>query len=368
MRGLGIGVVIVAHFSAGLSEWAKTRLFGLSLIIDLFFILSGFLITTLLFEEWSKSGTISMRNFYVRRGLRLLPALAVVLAFVAFLPLFTDLPGKRTAVEIITAMLYVYPAALIHYQGKGGTFLDHLWTLSVEEWFYFGWPAFLAFVGLRPGTSRALRLMVGMLSAFVIGCFAIRAIGSLDGISRLIYALRPDSLFWGSLLAIFVRKLPDLRTPTVDRALSIIGPLGAVGFWYFLLAVYPRPAGIDDEMFHNLAFRSWNYRLGILCAVIHVGWLVLRPKSVAARFLSLRTLVYVGQLSYALYLWHQVLFRLYVEHLSVQPHRSLAERWTVALSIAAITVVVAMLSRRFVERPALRLKKRFETVKIPGNS
>lgn len=210
--------------------------------------------------------------------------------------------------------------------------------------------------------------MVGMLSAFVIGCFAIRAIGSLDGISRLIYALRPDSLFWGSLLAIFVRKLPDLRTPTVDRALSIIGPLGAVGFWYFLLAVYPRPAGIDDEMFHNLAFRSWNYRLGILCAVIHVGWLVLRPKSVAARFLSLRTLVYVGQLSYALYLWHQVLFRLYVEHLSVQPHRSLAERWTVALSIAAITVVVAMLSRRFVERPALRLKKRFETVKIPGNS
>ena len=163
IRGLGILIVMFGHYSAGLSSWAPTRFFGVSLTIDLFFVLSGFLITSLLLEEWSKNQRVSLRNFYVRRGLRLLPALyallAVVLAIAVFTAVFPPhwLPIKLTVAEVGAAALYVYPVVLIV---KGGdVFLLHLWTLSVEEWFYFLFPAFLTTVATKP-------LSVALLSAY----------------------------------------------------------------------------------------------------------------------------------------------------------------------------------------------------------
>ena len=279
VRGLGIMIVLFGHYSAGMSDWAKTRFFGVSITIDLFFVLSGYLITALLLEEWSRSNSISMRNFYVRRGLRLLPALYVFLAVVLVFAFATDwLPvsPKLALAEVGSAGLYVYPAVLI---AKGDqAFLFHLWTLSVEEWFYFLWPALLLVVGLRPGLPSRLRLVVWSLGAFVVGCFLLRAIGNDDGLSRLVGALRPDSLVYGTLLAFMMRKLQDVSVPRFRRFLDIIGPLGMVGFvWFSWFATFPRPAGISEAAFHDLAFRSWNYRLGIICAFLTVLHVVNHP-------------------------------------------------------------------------------------------
>jgi peptidoglycan/LPS O-acetylase OafA/YrhL len=376
IRGIGICIVMLGHFAAGLSIWAGNRLFGLSLTIDWFFVLSGYLITALLLEEWSKTHNISMRNFYVRRGLRLLPALYVFLAIFVGLALFTTwipVSHKQAIGEAGAAAFYVYPLVLIAKGDKA--FLFHLWTLSVEEWFYFLWPAFLLVVGLRPGVSRRLKLVIAVLGTVVVGAFMLRTIGSYDGFSRLVYALRPDSLAWGALLAIFMRWLSDVRTPTIDRVLSIVGPLGVVGALYFTwFANYPRQPGVSTAHFHDMAFRSWNYRLGILCAVLFIFHFVNKPDGRLGRILSFRALTYLGILSYAIYLWHQPIFltlngyKFFNSDPSAAGHvtRSVPAMWGIGLLCAGLGIGVAVVSRKIVELPALRQKKRFEIVKYAG--
>lgn len=369
VRGVGILVVMFGHYAAGLSEWAKTRFFGVSLTIDLFFVLSGFLITTLLLEEWSKTGRISMRNFYVRRGLRLLPALFVLLAFVLVVAFATDwLPLKLTIAEVGAAALYVYPVILV---AKGEqAFLFHLWTLSVEEWFYFIWPAVLLVVGLRRRTLASLRAVVGLLLGFVVVCFLIRQIDNGDVLSRLVGALRPDSLAYGALLAFLARWWKEFPDPRWSRVFDIVGPVGFLGYLYFAwLATYPRPAGLTEAEFHDIAFRSWNYRLGILSCFLMILHIVHRPEGRISRVFSWRPVVYIGILSYALYLWHQPLFLLANQHLfhgdptleDFVPH-SVPVIWAFGLAVAAASFVVAFASRVLVEKPALAQKARFEVV------
>jgi len=383
-RGVGIVIVMAAHYSAGLSHYMGTRLFGLSLTIDLFFVLSGFLITSLLLEEWSKTGSVSMRNFYVRRGLRLLPALAALLVAVLVVMAFGWLPWKLTIAEVAAAALYVYPGLLVFKANDA--FLVHLWTLSVEEWFYFIWPAFLVFVGIRPGTSRRFRTVIGVLVALVALAFVLRVNGGNDGLSRLVYAFRPDSLAWGALLAVFLRKAPDIRLPNLDRILLAVGVIGSLGWVYFdILAVYPRPASLAgkdfDAQYHDVAWGSWNYQLGILCCVALILLQVVRPHSALSKVLSLRPFVRLGQLSYALYLWHQPVFLLaeqhwYRGHRDYMPewgassgiggwyddHRVVVGQWIFSIVVGLVSLAIAQLSWKFIEVPALRMKRRFEVV------
>ena len=374
IRGLAILSVMFGHYSAGLSSWAPTRFFGVSLAIDLFFVLSGFLITSLLLEEWSTNRTVSLRNFYVRRGLRLLPALYTLLAVVLVLAVVTTvfpphwLPIKLTIAEVGAAALYVYPLVLIV---KGGNvFLLHLWTLSVEEWFYFLWPAFLIF-GLRPGTSRRFKQVVGALAGFCAFCLVLRALGGHDGLTRLFAAFRPDSLFYGSLLAIGVRRVNEYPNQRLERVMAVAGPLGVFAFvWFSWFAKFPRLPGLTEVQFHDQAFRSWNYQLGILSTVLFVGHVVRRPESRFAGFLSWPPLVRIGLISYGLYLWHQPIFLLAngALHFNGDPnvagftHHSVAARWVFALLVVLGSFLAAWVSRKFVELPALRLKSRFEVV------
>lgn len=361
IRGVGIILVMFGHFSAGLSDYLKTRLFGVSLTIDLFFILSGFLITSLLLEEWSRKGTISMRNFYVRRGLRLLPALFVLLGVMVLIALFTDLlPAKLTIIEAVAAALYVYPVVLILRPDQ--VFLIHLWTLSIEEWFYFCWPALLAYVGLRKGTTRRLQLVVVSLIAFVVLCGVLRVFVVPSPLTRPFLLFRPDSLFYGALLAIFIRKLPDWRTALFDRIAAVVGPLSIIGFIYFdLFAIYPRGAGSTDLEFHDEAFASWNYQLGIMCATVMIFHVSTRQHSVWARIFSWRPWVEIGLLSYGLYLWHQPIFLLFNDHW-YRYHRDTMGWGVFAVLMGLVSLAVALASRYIVEKPALKMKTRFEVV------
>lgn len=385
IRGVGILIVMVGHYAAGLSKWAGVRLFGLSLTIDLFFVLSGFLITTLLLEEWSKTGTVSMRNFYIRRGLRLLPALFVLLAFILVVVAVTQalgtpwLPWKLTLAEVAAAAFYVYPLIVVV---KGGeTFLFHLWTLSIEEWFYFLWPVTFAGLGMRrrrPG----LRGLLALLVIAYLGCFALRAAGGRDVISLMVAALRPDSLAAGALLAFFIRWTKEFPSQRRAAALQWISRGGLIGYAYFsFLALYPiapQPKGVTYEKhyarYHELAFQSWNYRFGLICTVLVILHLLVVPNGWLTKVLSWRPLVYLGIISYALYLWHQPLFLLVnsKRNLNADPliagSRSLplAAEFGVGFAVGAVAILVSMASRRFVEVPALRLKKRFEVVHFEG--
>jgi peptidoglycan/LPS O-acetylase OafA/YrhL len=377
VRGLGILIVMFGHYSTGLSKWAGVRFFGVSLTIDLFFVLSGFLITTLLLEEWSKNQRISLRNFYVRRGLRLLPALYVLLACVVVVPLVTDwLPLKLTFAEAAAAALYVYPVVLF---GKGGNvFLFHLWTLSVEEWFYFLWPTALLWWGFGRRRVRKLTgLLWGLVGACVV-CFLLRAAGGRDPLSLLIAALRPDSLLYGALLAFFMRWCREFPDERRDRILRIVARIGSVGFLYFSwIATYPITPTPKGETYadhyaryHEVSFQSWNYRFGMICALLLIMHVLLVPDGWLSKFFSWRPLVHLGILSYALYLWHQVLFLLVNDrsNLNADPTQaghtvlSVWQKWGVALAVGAVSIFISQLSRWFIEVPALRMKKRFEVV------
>ena len=374
IRGVGILVVVFGHYAAGMSLWAREQFFGLSVTIDLFFVLSGYLITALLLEEWSKTGQISMRKFYVRRGLRLLPALYLLLAFVTLAALFTDwLPvsTKLALAEVAAAALYVYPIILAT---KGeSAFLLHLWTLSVEEWFYFIWPGVLLLVGLKPGTAIRFRLVIAALIALCVGMMAIRFAGLEDGLSSLLLRLRPDSLAYGALLAIGLRKLNDVTTPRIERTLGIVGPIGFLALLYFeLFAAYPRQPGVDYEHYQIQAFGSITYQLAIWSCFFAIGHLVNKPKGYVSRAMSNRPLMYLGILSYAIYLWHQPLFLILNQEqfFNGDPNGSgaptVGQMWMFGLAVTVLTLVVAFISRHLVELPALRMKKRFEPVQYAG--
>ncbi len=370
VRGIGIIIVMFGHYSAGLSHWAATRFFGVQLTIDLFFVLSGFLITSLLIQEWSNHQRISLRNFYVRRALRLLPALYAMLAVVVVIAIGTHwIEPKLTIVEAGSAAFYVYPFVLVARANR--VFLYHLWTLSIEEWFYFAWPAFLIVVGLRPGSSRRFRLMIWSLIGFCALCFISRALGTHSDALNLIAAFRPDSLAYGALLAFFVRWMNEFPNELLDRILRWVGPASFVGFLYFSwIAIYERPHGMSHKIFYENSFQSWNYRFGILCCVGMILHLVRTPEGRLSKVFSWRPAVYVGILSYALYLWHQTLFLLLIKPqlLNIDfnekgyHHLSVAGKWGVGIGIGAVSLVIAMISRKVIEVPALRLKKRFEVV------
>src|SRR6516225_5035441 len=159
LRGLAILMVLAFHLG---------YLPGGSLGVDVFFVLSGFLITTLLVEEWNRRGSISLKTFYLRRALRLLPAFLTLLLLCTLAGLFLSSAQERPArrQEVIVAGCYIANLPNLHHTPM--PILGHTWSLSVEEQFYLLWPLLLVLMlGLKLPRRRILLLVCGgiLLSA-----------------------------------------------------------------------------------------------------------------------------------------------------------------------------------------------------------
>jgi peptidoglycan/LPS O-acetylase OafA/YrhL len=162
LRGLAVLLVLVAHF---------VGILGGSLGVDLFFCLSGFLITTLLLEEFDHSGRVSLRTFYVRRARRLLPALVVLL--VVCLAASTIEGHRQFAVAAMTG-LYTGNIVQAFWQpvSVAGSGLAHLWTLAEEEQFYLLWPVMLVAIAARRRPAVWIGGLIAILVAYRIGLAA----------------------------------------------------------------------------------------------------------------------------------------------------------------------------------------------------
>lgn len=167
LRGLAVIVVLLFHGSYGLFA-------GGWIGVELFFVLSGYLITSLLYHEYSTSGNISLSKFYARRALRLLPALVIGVLIANLLWPFTNLPGGNQLVASLAALFY--STNLISDVVAGN--MSHFWSLSVEEHFYFIWPVLVLFFVFRiPLRNRILFLIILI---FGLGVFRIFTFNSIN--------------------------------------------------------------------------------------------------------------------------------------------------------------------------------------------
>lgn len=302
--------------------------------VDIFFVISGYLITGLILNGIQK-GRFSIVDFYERRARRILPALFVVLAVASVAAYLILLPhDARDYGRSLIATLFFFSNVI--FSGQAGYFdapsemkpLLHTWSLAVEEQFYIVYPLFLFLV------ARYLRrrYLLAIASAFVLS-FAL-SVWQLHTDPVAAFYLAPArawELMTGGLLALHI--LPEIRHKLTAGLLGLTG---------LLLIVYSVCAFSADTPFpgYNALFPCVGAAL-----IIYTGSM---EQSFVARLLSIKPLVFVGLISYSLYLWHWVLL-VFARYYLIRP---LTQIETVAVVAAA--VVAAGLSWRFVETPVRR--------------
>lgn len=306
--------------------------------VRVFFILSGFIITHLLAREADSVGHVSLRNFYVRRALRILPvylAYLIVLAVLSAIGRYHD-----TASSWIGAATFTR-----NYVGLGNSATTHFWTLAIEEQFYLLWP--IAFVGAR--LWRRERLAFGLLGVVLVVCPLIRlsppAIGGDLGL-RLLGARSltryADSLAIGCAMALLYRRhAARLESGLSAWSWSSLAAVILFGQWIEFSKHYPAAV---------LAFAPLAQ--GVALAVV-VLFSTAPSAGPLHRFLNQRGVVRLGVLSYSLYVWHL----LFLSHFMGPSWSDLpTHHWTTWWIGVG---VVAALSYRFIERPFLGLRGRF---------
>lgn len=329
LRAISILLVILGHSVSKLSHPKVYQLLGHfgNLGVKTFFLISGFLITTLLLKEWDKSGGVSLKNFYIRRSLRIFPAFLVYVGVVVLLEwggLVKLEPG-----DVLHSLTYT-----MNYHMDRGWILNHLWSLSVEEQFYLLWPAAL----LLAAPSRSWKLV---LAAVAVAPF-IRAVmwfgfgAGPTAVSRHFQAVC-DALACGCALAFFYNRLGTLdwytrllRAPwflLIPPALMLSAALG--------YKAHPWLYYVPGQTLANFGILLLLDR----CIRFPTDWL--------GRLLDWGPLRWVGVISYSLYLWQELFLDYEPEGLGL----------TLPLNLV-MTFAVSAASYYLVEKQFLKLKDR----------
>ncbi len=333
LRGVSILAVLAFH-----STVLASSLPGGFLGVDIFFVLSGFLITSLLMEEGASTGRIDFRAFYIRRALRLLPALLVLLGclWVAVAlfgrHLHMDL---RSLTTTTLAVLFYVSNWLLAFGIPWPLQFNHMWSLALEEQFYLVWP--LVF-GLMLRRNARPRTVAGVLIAAVAAVVVWRAwlFYRWGSVQRVYFATdtRADAILIGCLFAVW-------RAHGWQRRGAAGAMVAAAGF---ILAFFVAR--------HDAGYMFYG---GSTLAAVAAGVLTLELVARPWGVLTLPAMRWVGRLSYGIYLWHPPVFYL-VEKSPLQRHMALGLplEWGLAFGCAAGSFYLF-------ERPMLRLKRRFFT-------
>jgi peptidoglycan/LPS O-acetylase OafA/YrhL len=344
LRGLAILSVLIGHSGflealphAGMLEYTR---FG----VDLFFVLSGFLITGILTD--SKGSQHYFRNFYARRALRIWPLYYLVL-FVAFVvaPLFA--PSMRpTAVSVWPAFVFYVQNIVFAHRSTYPFGLGATWSLAVEEQFYLTWPVLVFLLKKRTLAIVSVLLVVMSLSLR----FSFHFHGAPLGFVHFFTLSRLDSIAFGSLAALWLRSPSCTLVRWRTHAYQFLG-FGMAGTILARVLMH-RNSSIVGYTF--LAF-TFTGLLGISLAS--------DPRSsLLGRSLSAGWLRYIGRISYGIYLLHYPLFILWARFIGslgfYQTHK-LAGNLAGFAGQIALAALAASISWRFFEEPILRLKELF---------
>ena len=314
--------------------------------VDVFFVISGYLITDLLASPWDEGGRLDLRAFWIRRARRLLPCLAVVLVTVtaAVAVLEPDQsPGLRPG--LLAAVTYTSNWwQALHHQSYFAVFgppppLQHLWSLAIEEQFYLLWPLILTVV-LYACARRRTRAAVVWLGATASAVIMAVGYAAGEGSARLYYGTDTHAiaLLVGATLAL---RWPLRRIAAASEAetrlLDLIGLVGlSVLAW---------------ELVHVTGRGSAVYQGGIAAAALAAGAVVVAAASSGAlgRMIGWAPLRWIGVRSYGIYLWHWPVIAIFAARAGAE-----ATTFGVRAAETALTITLAAASWRWIEAPILR--------------
>ena len=333
LRGVAIIAVIIHHHLTPFS------LAGGFLGVDLFFVLSGFLITSLLLTEFDRTKTISLRKFYMRRVLRLGPALFLYLLACLLVTYHTQLLEITREVRLVAiALVYLTNWRMAFGWDPSLDPTAIIWSLSIEEQFYLVWPLLLcACLALK----LRRRFIIAGLVLVIVAVMAHRnsLLNTGASLTRLYYGTdtRADAPLMGCLLALFPMTAVGAWA---RRSLNLAGVLSAAALLYL----------IGTSSFSN----QFLYRGGYTAVALLAGIVILiaanSPPWILAVTLQLRPLRWFGQISYGLYLWHWLVVRSTSFY-----YLGYWEPW----ARLALAVGIASASFYLVEQPFNQLKSRF---------
>jgi peptidoglycan/LPS O-acetylase OafA/YrhL len=332
LRALAVLLVFIGHVD-------QHHLPGGYIGVEVFFIISGYLITNLLLREYARTGTISLRRFYLRRMLRLWPALLLLVVVVT--PIAAVDQIGRPVPDGVAALLYLmdfWANVEEHF-----SLLLHTWSLAVEEQFYLVWPALLI-LALRRGL-RGRRLAILLTASVLAGILVTFATARLDlPLIQYLPNAHIAELVSGVALALALDgKLPfpaELR-PAAGAVAALGGLLALIVFEVLVPAKW------------------WAWPLATVAAWPIVAHLVLDQDGWLARVFSSRPMVWLGRRSYGFYLWHYAVIELLLRSLPV---------WQAGVIGMGLTLLISAASFRYWEQPFLRIKERFAQVHVEENA
>jgi peptidoglycan/LPS O-acetylase OafA/YrhL len=372
VRGIGVLMVIAVHA-------APLQLESWSSILDVFFVISGFLITTLLLEEGHRTGTISLRRFYSRRAWRLLPGLYTLLAIALVLLLVAGAINDEVDVahfitkDIIPAGLYYYNFANPLGYPTDGVVLFQMWSLSLEEQFYVV-GALLVLLLVR---SRQLVAGAVVMTVAAILIEIARARGDLGPLN--FWLQRPDALLIGVVIAIVNSRVPADLSERAHRWIRVAGWAALtilLAVWSMslvpvrkVIGVYvpfipEPPEGLSDQAAFEHVITElplgnywirWGFTVSIWVTAVLVFVFAREKDWIVGRALSVRPVRLVGRMSYVLYLFHTLPLWLVVYPMGGNIVVRVVMAWILAFALSTPVYL-------FVEKRALQRKKRHSSL------
>jgi peptidoglycan/LPS O-acetylase OafA/YrhL len=334
LRAVAVLSVIAFHFGTG-------QLPGGFLGVDTFFVLSGYLITSLLLVEWGRSSRINFGAFWARRARRLLPALFIVLIAIGIWSMLAVSTDQLSTIRS-DGLWTLFYAANWHFIHAGQSYfalvsnaspLRHAWSLAIEEQFYLVWPL-LTFACLKLGKGRT-GLLTGLCAVGAVASATEMGLLFVQGNPNRAYYgtdCRAQGLLIGALVAIFLAHRAGRPLP---RAVQLVGVAGAVVcVWMFAVA--------GDTA-------SWMYPWGFVLFEVSTAAVILamtQPvRTPLHELLSLRPVRWVGQISYGLYLWH------WPVSVAISAGNTRLTGWELLVARLVVTFGAAVLSYYLVELP-----------------